>query len=318
VSDAPETPKKAAIDPETARKVAGLTLEIRRAVDGALSGKHRSPHRGASVVFVEHREYRPGDDPRLIDWRAYARNDRHAIKRFEQETQLKGTLLLDVSRSMAFPEGELAPGQHTKLEHAAALLAGLALVLRRQSDAMGLIRFARDVEQTLPARASTAHVERVLEDLALPVTDAKGTGLAAALTEAHTRSGRRGLVVLASDLLDLEGEPLALVAQLVARGHDVWVLQVLTKEELELPGEGAARYLGLEGEPPIEAEPTLVRDAYRREIDAFLARCRTATTGSGARYRLVRTDEPIEAVLAELCSTGRAATASPGRGTRWG
>jgi uncharacterized protein (DUF58 family) len=317
VSNGDRAPERAAIDPETARRVAGLTLEIRRAVDGAMSGKHRSPHRGASVVFVEHREYRPGDDPRLIDWRAYARNDRHAIKRFEQETQLRATLLLDVSRSMAFPEGVLPAGEHTKLEHAAALLAGIALILRRQSDAMGVLRFAREVEQALAARSSAAHVERVLSDLALPVSDAKGTGLAAALTEAHTRSGRRGLVVLASDLIDLEGEPLALVAQLVARGHDVWVLQILTKDELELPGERAARFLGLEGETPIEAEPSLVREAYRSEVSAFLARCRTAVSGSGARYRLVRTDEPIEAVLAELCSTGRAAT-STGRGTRWG
>jgi uncharacterized protein (DUF58 family) len=317
VSSADETAKKAAIDPETARRVLGLTLEIRRAVDGALSGKHRSPHRGASVVFVEHREYRPGDDPRLIDWRAYARNDRHAIKRFEQETQLKATLLLDVSRSMGFPEGTLASGEHTKLEHAAGLLAGLALVLRRQTDAVGIIRFARAIEATLPARASAAHVERVLTDLALPIADAKGTGLASALTEAHARAGRRGLVVLASDLIDLEGEPLALVSQLVARGHDVWVLQVLTRDELELPGEGAARFLGLEGEASVEAEPSLVREAYRREVDAFLARCRTAATSNGARYRLVRTDEPIEQVLAELCSGGRAASA-PGRGTRWG
>ncbi len=312
-----ETTAKPAIDPATARKVAGLTIEIRRAVDGVLSGKHRSPHRGASVVFVEHREYRPGDDPRLIDWRAYARNDRHAIKRFEQETQLRATLLLDVSRSMEFPDGELSSGTHTKLEHAAALLAGIALVLRRQSDAMGVLRFARDVEQVLPARASIAHVERVLTELALPVSDARGTGLAAALTEAHTRSGRRGLVVLASDLLDLEGEPLALISQLVARGHDVWVLQVLTAEELELPGEGAARYLGLEGESPVEAEPSLVREAYRREIDGFLSRCRTVVTASGARYRLVRTDEPIESVLAELCATGRTSAAAS-RGASWG
>lgn len=294
--------KRTPIDPEAARRIAALTLEIRRAALSLLSGKHRSPHRGASVVFVEHREYRPGDDPRLIDWRAYARNDRHAIKRFEQEAQLGCTLLLDASRSMDFGDDA---GTRTKLEQAAGLLAGIALVLRKQADAVGLLRFAREIEQTLPARASVAHIDRVLSTLGLPVTGASGTDVRAALEHTVDRAGRRGLVVIASDLLDARPDTLAPISQLVSHGHEVWLLHVLTSEELELTSDGAARYVGLEGEPDVDADPAMIRAAYRHEVDAFVERSRRDAIQRGARYRLVRTDEPLERPLAELLLRGR-------------
>ncbi len=293
--------KRAPIDPETARLLAALTLEIQRAALGLLSGKHRSPHRGASVVFVEHREYRPGDDPRLIDWRAYARNDRHAIKRFEQEAQLGCVLLLDASRSMDFGE----PGGRTKLEQAAALLAGIALVLRRQADAVGIARFARETERALPMRASVAHVDRVLAALALPVSSSTGTDLGGALARTAERESRRGLVVVASDLLDDAEGALAPISRLVAHGHEVWVLQILSPDELELRSEGAARFVGLEGERSVEADPSVVRAGYRREVEAFVAASRSAAMTRGAHHLLVRTDQPIEAVLAELLLRGR-------------
>lgn len=295
-------PKRAPIDPEAARRIAALTLEIQRAALGLLSGKHKSPHRGASVVFVEHREYRPGDDPRLIDWRAYARNDRHAIKRFEQEAQLSCTLLLDASRSMDFAADA---GARSKIEHAAGLLAGIALVLRKQSDAVGLVRFAKEIERTLPARASVAHVDRVLTALGLPVTAPTGTRVRGALDATLDRAGRRGLVVIASDLLDDAPDALAPISQLVARGNEVWILHVLTPEELDLGTDGAARYVGLEGEAPVEADPSAVRTAYKREVEAFLSRMRAAATARGAHYRLTRTDEPLERPLAELLLRGR-------------
>ncbi len=296
-----EVAPKRAIDPEAARRIAALTLEIQRAALSLLSGKHRSPHRGASVVFVEHREYRPGDDPRLIDWRAYARNDRHAIKRFEQEAQLGATLLLDASRSMDF---QGARGR-AKIEQAAGLLAGIALVLRKQSDAVGVIRFAREIERTLPARASITHVDRVLTTLGLPVTAPAGTHVRGALEAAADRAGRRGLVVIASDLLDADATALAPIAQLAAHGHEVWVLHVLSPDELDLANDGAARFVGLEDEPSVEADPSIVRDAYKREVDAFVTKMRATATERGARYRLVRTDEPIERPLAELLLRGR-------------
>src|SRR5688500_11150522 len=161
-----------ALDPDVARRVANLTLSARKAVEGLLSGVHRSPHRGASVVFVEHREYRPGDDLRLLDWRAFARTDRHQIKRFEQETHLRATLVLDRSGSMAFGG---------KAEHAATLLGALAYVLVNQGNAAGVLTFDEGLRDALPPRSRPAHLEAVLSTLVAPAERGKRTSLADAL-----------------------------------------------------------------------------------------------------------------------------------------
>ena len=289
-----------------AKRVAALTYRARRAVEGLLSGIHRSPHRGASVVFVEHREYRPGDDPRLLDWRAFARTDRHVIKRFEQETQLRATLLLDRSGSMAWRGFDPKPGDPSKHEHAATLLAALAYVLVGQGDATGAAGF--DValhDDLLPPGSRPAHVEQLLRRLARPPTEGARTDLATALRRLAERAGRRGVVAVASDLLDGRSEALVPLAQLVTRGHEVVVFHVLTPDELELRVEGAARFRGLEGEGPLEADADAVREAYRREMDAFLEECRRRCTAAGARYVLARTDEPVERTLASVVRRGR-------------
>src|SRR5688500_6627416 len=174
-----------ALDPDVARRVANLTLSARKAVEGLLSGVHRSPHRGASVVFVEHREYKPGDDLRLLDWRAYARSDRHQIKRFEQETHLRATLVLDRSGSMAYG----GDGRSSKARHAATVLAALAFILIRQGDAPGLAAIVETIYARLPPRTKPAHLEEVLRELSTPPVDGTKTDLAAALTEVAERAG---------------------------------------------------------------------------------------------------------------------------------
>ncbi len=290
-----------ALDPEVARRVANLSLQARKAVDGLLSGVHRSPHRGASVVFVEHREYRPGDDLRLLDWRAYARSDRHQIKRFEQETHLSASLVLDRSGSMAYG----AEDRPSKIEHAATLLAALAFILIRQGDAPGLNIVTSTVEQRLPPRTKPAHLEEVLRELATPVTEGTRTDLRTALTEVAERAGRRGLTALASDLLDFDERALEPLSYLVGHGHDVVVFHVLDTDEIDLPFDDATRFVGLEGEPSIDADPQALREAYRREMGAFMASCRARCISAGARYVLARTDEPVERTLASVLTSAR-------------
>lgn len=290
-----------ALDPEVAKRVASLTIQAQKAVDGLLTGMHKSPHRGASVVFVEHREYRPGDDLRLLDWRAYARSDRHQIKRFEQETHLGATLVLDRSGSMAYG-GE---GRPTKAEHAATLLGAIAFLLVRQGDAAGLAVIDQTVQKVLPPRTRAAHLEEVLTELARPPARGTKTGLARALTEVAERARRRGLVAIASDLLDFDEDALSPLSYLVGRGHDVVVFHVLDPDELELPFDDAARFEGLEGEASLDADPVALREAYRAEIDRFVDDCRRRCNGVGARWVLARTDEPPERTLASVLARGR-------------
>lgn len=287
------------LDPELAVRLAGLTLRARRTVDGLLAGMHRSPHRGASAIFKEHRAYRPGDDPRLIDWRAYARSDRYAIKHFEHETQLRGTLTLDISRSMRWGSAELS-----KLDHAATLLAALAYVLTRQGDAVSLITFDDAIRDRLPARSGPAHLDYLMRTLAEPAKSIGSTALHASLDKLIEHAGRMGVVVIASDLLDLRDDALDPIARIQARGHQAIVLHVMDPAELELPYEQPMHFEGLEGEAPVEVDPKGIRRRYKEAIDDFLASCQHRVVAAGGRYLLARTDTPPEHTLLQLLRNG--------------
>ena len=296
---------KPLLDQDLAERVASLRVRASHAVDGIRSGIHKSPHRGASVIFAEHRDYRPGDDLRMLDWRAFARNDRYTVKHFEQETHLRANLLLDLSASMAFDGGR--PGTQ-KAAYAATLLAALAWILLGQGDAVGAFAFDADLRKALPPRNRPDHLDALLSVLALPVAATRSpvpARLAATLTAIGERVGRRGLVVLASDLLDTDTEALAPLSRLAALGHDVIVLHVLHRDELEFPFKHGLRFEDAESPDSLEADADAVRSAYRSELDAFLASCKQRCIASGARYTLARSDAPIEEVLANVLLPGR-------------
>lgn len=288
---------RAHLDPELEKRVRGLRIRVDRAVEGLLSGLHKSPHRGASVVFVEHQQYRPGDDLRLLDWRAFARTDRHVIKRFEQESQLRATLVLDHSASMRFTS---QPTRPTKGEHAATLLAALAKLLLAQGDAAGACTIADQVLELLTPAGRGDQLEALLELLAAPNSSRPATDLASAIREVAERVGRRGLVVIASDLIDLAPGALTPIAQLVSRGNEVTVLHVLDPMELELDLRAPARFVGLEGEPSVEADPAQVGEAYRREVERFVTERRETVIAAGARHFLVSTATPPAETLAAV------------------
>jgi uncharacterized protein (DUF58 family) len=296
---------KSLLDQELAERVASLRVRASHAVDGIRSGIHKSPHRGASVIFAEHRDYRPGDDLRMLDWRAFARNDRYTVKHFEQETHLRANLLLDLSGSMAFDGGR--PGTQ-KATYAATLLAALAWILLGQGDAVGAFAFDGDLRKALPARNRPDHLDALLSVLSLPVAAdraAPPTSLAATLTALGERMGRRGLVVLASDLLDVDPEALSPLSQLAALGHEVIVLHVLHPYELDFPWKHGVRFEDAEGPDNLEADADAVRERYRAEIDQFLAHCKQRCISSGARYALARSDQPVEQVIADVLLPGR-------------
>jgi uncharacterized protein (DUF58 family) len=281
------------LDPFDVAQLGGVELVARGVVEGFLAGLHRSPFRGFSVEFAEHRPYQPGDEPRYVDWRILARSDRMFVKQYEEETNLRSILLLDASRSMDWSG---APRRLTKLEYAKRLAAALALVLLRQRDATGFIGFDETVRTVVPARARTqqwAALARAISDLA----PGAGTATEPALRRVTDLLRRRGLVVLISDLLLDRDAALLTLQYLRHRGHQVMVFHVMDPGELTLEGPPEARFEDLESGRSVVARPRELRQAYAGTVARVVAAWRTACRRGGIVYHHVTTDTPFGHVL---------------------
>src|SRR3954470_5165084 len=248
------------IDPATLMRIKSLQLRAKIVVQGFLSGLHRSPHHGFSVEFSEYRHYSPGDDPRHLDWRLYARTDRYYIKRFEDETNLRCHLVVDLSRSMEY--GSLG---YTKADYARTLAATLAYYLQTQRDAAGLTTFHDQILDYLPSRYRPGHLRRLMLLLERPVAGT-ATNLTKPLERVAELLRKRGVVVLVSDLLaPLDGLANQLAA-LVSRGHEVIVFQVLDPAELEFQFDEAALFVDAESDRELYVDPQTIRDEYLRRL----------------------------------------------------
>jgi uncharacterized protein (DUF58 family) len=286
------------LDPASLAALGGLEIIARWVVDGFITGLHRSPRRGFSVEFAEHRPYQPGDDLRYLDWRIAARADRWVVKQFEEETNLRATLVLDVSRSMDWT-GAPAGGRGvrtprlTKLAYAEQLVAALSLLLLRQRDAVGLVRFDATVRSVVPPRSRTGQWRRLLGSLAEAGagTETKaGLGLA----QAARLVRRAGMVMLISDLLVDAPEVEEALRGLRAAGHDVTVLHVLDPAERDLSLlAGEAVFEDPESGLAVPAVVGEVRDAYRATVDAAFEQWRATCARLGARYVQIPTDAPF-------------------------
>ncbi|NIP81012.1 MAG: DUF58 domain-containing protein [Gemmatimonadetes bacterium] len=266
-----------------------------RIVEGLLSGLHRSPHRGFSVEFAEHRAYQPGDDLRFVDWRMFGRSDRYYVKQFEEETNLRCTLLLDLSASMDWSSDERG-GLPSKLWYAKQLTASLALLLVRQGDAVGLTAFDEEVRLRIPAGGGRAHWHQLVQAVeALPAGGRTET--IGPLRDAASRMRRRGLVILISDLL-VDGEETRLALRMLRhRGHEVIVFHLMDPGELELPSVRAARFVDPETGEELPASAAELREEYRRAVDRALAEWRDGLAAEGMDHYLVETDRPMALVL---------------------
>lgn len=268
----------------------GLEFVARKVVEGFLAGLHRSPHRGFSVEFAEHRAYQPGDDLRYVDWRMFGRSDRFYIKQYEEETNLRAYLFLDASASMAWTSrpGELPP----KEWYAKQLAMCLALLLLRQGDCVGLIGFDSAIRQQIAPRGGRRHWHDLLR-AAESLTPSGRTDAASALQEVVTRVQRRGLVVLFSDLL-VEPESTRLALKFLRhRGHEVLVFHLIDPGELELPGVSDARFVDPETEEEIPVSVADLRREYREAVNRALAEWREFFTPLGIDYLILETDKPM-------------------------
>jgi uncharacterized protein (DUF58 family) len=284
------------LDPHEVARLGGIEIIAQGVVEGFLSGLHRSPFRGFSVEFTEHRAYQPGDEPRYLDWRMLARSDRLFVKQFEEETNLRAMILLDASRSMSWRG---APERLTKREYAQRLAAALGLILLRQRDATGLITFDDAVREVVPPRVKSGQWRRLLRGIvALP--EGRGTAAEAALRQVTSLLVRRGLVVLISDLLLDRSLALVALRFLRHRGHQVVVLHLMDPAERALAGPPEVRFRDPESGESLVVRPRELARAYRDAVQREIAAWRSACRRHGIAYHDVMTDEPFGRVLRRL------------------
>jgi len=284
--------QKTFLDPRALSKLGSMRIVSRSVVEGMITGTHRNPNRGSSVEFAEYKEYRPGDDLRHVDWRAWGRLDRYYVKQFEDETNVRSFLMVDSSASMNF-SWEGGPSKHW---YASALAASLAWLQLGQGDAPGLFVFDERPGHWLPPSSRRAQIDDICR--VLDATPAKGrTSIEAALGRIAERVHARSMVVLISDLLEFGEDLLSMARILRRRGMEVVVFHVLDRAEFELPYEGLTIFEGLEGEGDLLVDPDDIRTAYQEAFLAHANRMKQLCGSADLEYFRARTDKPIEEVL---------------------
>ncbi len=298
------------LDPKTLSKIERLELKAKLVVEGFMAGMHRSPYRGFSVEFAQHREYTPGDDIKHIDWRVYARNERYYIKQYEEETNLIAHILLDTSESMAYGGPEAAKGPSgeglTKLEYGKLITAALSYFILKQSDAVAVGLFDAEIRDYIERSTADVHIHRICE-LLETVEPEEQSDVGPAFHEFAERIRRRGVVVVISDLFDDVDGILKGLQHFRFSGSEVIVFHLLDEYELTFPFEGLIKFRGLEGMGERLCHPRMLKKAYLEELDKYLTRIRIACRRNDVDYVQINTKTPVDVVLtAYLAGRGRA------------
>ena len=282
------------LHPEAIARIARLELRARAVVEGVLAGLHKSPYKGQSVEFLQHREYVRGDDLRRVDWKVWGRQDRFYVKEFEEETNLRVTLLVDGSASMNYASGPLG-----KYDYAATLAASLAWLALSHGDAVGCSVFDDKIRASVPPRTKRSHLASVVEVLETPRAG-RPTAFMPVLRSLAETLPRRGLVMVMSDLLGDRDGVFQGMQLLRKRGHDLVLLHVMDDDELDFPFEGPTRFEGLELPDALACNPRSLRAGYLAAVEAFLADVRTRAAAVRCDYSLIRTGEPVDAALVKF------------------
>jgi uncharacterized protein (DUF58 family) len=281
------------LQPDVLSRATALGLAARNIVEGLRIGDHKSPFRGFSVEFVQHREYVPGDDIRHIDWKSYGRSERYTIKQYEQETNFVGHILLDASNSMLYGEGT-----QNKLQYAKLLAATLAYLIIHQRDTASLGIFDAGWRLRLPASSQPGHVQTILRSLEEIQPREKGA-IGPLLRDVAEQVKRRGLVFLISDCFDDLPGMMEGLKHLRFQGHEVTVFQILHSDEIDFPFQGMTRFLALEDTAKVLTRPHLIRPAYMRALEAFMKEFRSNCTAARVDHVVVDTSRPLSVVLTE-------------------
>jgi uncharacterized protein (DUF58 family) len=279
-------------DPTSLAKYGRLALVARTLVEGFLTGAHKSPYKGFSVEFAEHRQYYPGDEIRHIDWRAFGKTDRYYIKEFEEETNLRAHLLVDASGSMSYKGA-----QHSKFEYAQYVAASLAYLMLHQRDAVGLVTHDTKIRQIIKPKASSKHLLHLLR--MLEETEPGGeTSMAPLWHDLAGQIKRRGLIVILSDCFDNLPELMRALQHFRHARHEILLFHILAPEEMDFPFKKWTQFRNLEvAGHKLLVDPQRLRKEYLKNFEAFCKGLRDQAGQMQIDYHLLRTDEPVDRAL---------------------
>ena len=279
-------------DPLVLAKISTMSLRARYVVEGLLSGLHESPYRGYSVEFAEHREYTPGDEIRRIDWKAYGKFDRYFIKEYEEETNLRATIFLDTSASMAYGSQGLR-----KFDYGCYLAASMAYLMLRQGDYVGLVTFDAQVLRYIPPRSGLQHLQALMSHLEAIQPEGE-THLDLALREIAGKVTKRGMIMVISDLFDNPETVLRVLRYFRHRRNEVMVFHVLDHNELEFPFERLTVFEDMEDPTArVLSDPRTIREAYLKQIRAFIDDYQQACRRERIDYNCFPTTTPLDIAL---------------------
>ena len=283
------------LKPETLASLRGLDLKARLVVEGFLEGLHRSPYKGFSVEFSEYRPYIPGDEPRRIDWKVYAKRDRFYVKEYQEETNLRAMLLVDASGSMAYRSGSVTSAL-SKLDYSVTLAAALAYLLIKQKDAVGLATFDTQIRGYLPPRSSRNYLQMLLARLE-NLKPGGETNLAGSLHGLAERTRKRGLVIIFSDLFDDPDQVLLALRHFRHRKHEVILFHILDPMEESFDFSSPMRLVDMETKKEASLDPRLVRAEYHRALEGYRLRLRSTCSEHRIDYNPICTDQSLEYAL---------------------
>ncbi len=291
--------------PAQAAQLRRMELMVRGVVEGVYAGLHKSPHKGFSIEFADHREYVPGDEIKHLDWTVLAKTDRYYIKQYEQETNLRATICVDVSASMNYGSAVLADPQGkklppvTKFEYGAILAASLAYMLSNQQDMVGLIAYDQAIRLEIPQGNGPSHLDQIFVSLE-KLSPSRETDISGTLHLVANKIPRRGLVIVISDLFDDPDKITSALQHLRHARHQLVLLQVLDRGEMDLAYSQPVTFEDMEDGSRLQIDPKLIRDDYRREVRAFLDLIKTRCGQSRIDYVTAFTDVPWDVQIREL------------------
>lgn len=278
------------LKPELIEKISSLNLRAKLVVEGFISGLHRSPFRGFSLEFTEHRPYLPGDSLKLVDWKVYARTDRFFVKEFEEETNLRATIFLDVSNSMNFGK------PITKMRYAITLASAFIYLLIHQRDSVGLVAFSEKIKEYIPPSSGKEHLNTLLHTLSSIKPGGK-TRIDDVIRKVAGTMKRRGLVIFISDLLYPPELTFNALRLLRARKNEVIVFHILSKEEEEFPYKKATYFEDMETRKLLPVDPSAVKKDYERLLEKYLKTLKQGFVSWDIRYAFIQTTTPYDTAM---------------------